>query len=203
MFCLPRPAALTTLVVAALAFPAAAAAGPLVADAPDCAAQSASQVFLPWADVANYVLAPGGAAESATGWSLTGGAAIVAGSEPAAVHSAADANALRLPSGATATTATMCVGIEHPDLRFFLRSGLGTGSVKVEVLFETASGAVVSAPAGVATSIGWSPTPVMPIAASLLPLLPGNHTPVRFRFESTGFTAVTIDDVYVDPYGRY
>ena len=188
----------------ALAVPATASAGPLVADAPDCAAQSASKVFLPWADPADYVLAPGGAAESADGWTLTDGAAIVAGSEPYAVHDAADAGALSLPPGATATTGTMCVGIEHPTLRFFTRSSSVLGAqVSVEVLFETAAGDVATAPVGVDGGGAWAPTLVMPITPSLLTLLPGNQTPVQFRFTSTGGSTITVDDVYVDPFGRH
>jgi hypothetical protein len=198
-----RTVVLLSAAVAALAIPAGASAGVLVADAPSCDAQSAAKVFLPWADPADYVLAPGGAAESAQGWALTGGAALSAGNEPWRIHGAGDAHALTLPPGATATTATMCVGVEHPDIRFFATSTLGDGHVQVESIFETASGDVASAPVGIAAAGAWAPTSVMPIAAALLPLLPGNHTPVRFRFTSTGSAAVTIDDVYVDPFGRY
>lgn len=198
-----RPAVAALLTAAALALPASASAALLVADAPDCDSSPLAKVFLPWADPADYVLAPGGAAESAAGWTFTGGAGIVAGSEPYAVHDAADASALRLPSGATATTATMCVGIEHPTLRLFSTSTLGRGSVYVDVLFETANGTVLSAPVGGVTGGAWAPSAVMPVLASLLPLLPGEHTPVRFRFTSSGPGAVTIDDVYVDPFGRY
>ncbi|MDX6665987.1 MAG: hypothetical protein QOG68_2193, partial [Solirubrobacteraceae bacterium] len=178
-------------------------AGLLVASAPDCAAESPSQVFLQWADPANYVPAPGGDAESSAGWSLSGGAAIGAGNEPAHVGDSSDDSSLRLPPGATATTGTMCVGIDHPDLRFFAASSLGAGRVSVETIFETASGDVATAPAGAATAANWAPTTVMPIAVSLLPLLPGDYTPVRFRFTSIGSASVSIDDVYVDPYGRY
>jgi hypothetical protein len=186
--------------VTALALPATASAGVLVADAPDCAAQSASRVFLPWTDPASYVLAPGGAAESADAWSLTGGAGIVSGNEPARVHAASDSSSLWLPVGATATTGEMCVGITHPDLRFFVASALG-GSVRVDVLFEDANGNEVSAPVGVTGGGAWAPTAPMPIAASLLPLLPGSYTPVEFRFTSNGSAPVRIDDVYVDPWG--
>lgn len=198
-----RPAVLSLVVAAALAAPGAAAAGPLVADAPDCTDAAGAKVFLPWADVADYVLAPGGAAESAEGWTLTGDAGIVAGNEPFRVRAADDASALRLPPGATATTATMCVGIENPTIRFFATSSLGRGAVAVDVLTETASGDVVSVPAGYASAGAWAPTTVMPLASSLLPLLPGSHTPVRFRFTSVGSSSITVDDVYVDPYGRY
>lgn len=197
-----RPILLPVLFIAVLAFPAAASAGPLVADAPDCSALDASKVFLPWADPADYVLAPGGAAESSKGWSLDAGASIVQGSNPFAVTSATDRRALRLAPGASATSATACVGIESPTLRFFTASDFAAGSVRVEVLYETAAGEVESLVIGGAVGAGWAPTLPMPIVANLLPLLPGDRTPVRFRFTSTGSDAITIDDVYVDPFMR-
>lgn len=184
-----------------LAFAGTAQAGVLVASAPDCASDGGSTVFSPWLDPASYVLAPGGAAESADGWALSGGAAIVDGNEPWAVHGAGDSHSLSLPAGATATTSTMCVGIDNPDLRFFSR-GAGLGVVKVSVLFETASGDVASAPVGAMTPTAWTPSPVMPLAPSLLALLPGNDTPVQFRFTAVGGN-FTIDDVYVDPWARH
>lgn len=196
-----RTAFLLSAITATLAVPATATAGPLVADAPNCDAQSTAQVFLPWADPAQYILAPGGAAESTSGWTLSAGASIASGNEPWRIHGATDGGSLKLAPGATATTATMCIGIENPTIRFFVR-GIG-GSVSVDSIVETASGDVVSVPVGVAGSGSWSPTTVMPIAAALLPLLPGDHTPVQFRFTSTGSAPVSIDDVYVDPQGRY
>jgi hypothetical protein len=43
----------------------------------------------------------------------------------------------------------------------------------------------------------------MPIVANLLPLLPGDHTPVAFRFTPVGLGGDwRIDDLYVDPYRR-
>lgn len=193
---------LPVLLIAVLALPAAASAGPLVADAPDCNARDASKVFLPWADPADYVLIPGGAAESGKGWSLGAGASVVQGSNPFAVTSVTDRKALRLEPAASATSATVCVGIENPTLRFFTSSAFAAGSVKVEVLYETAAGEVESLVIGGAVGGSWSPTLPMPIAANLLPLLPGGHTPVRFRFTSTGSESITIDDVYVDPWMR-
>jgi hypothetical protein len=186
---------------AAFAIPASASAGLLVASASDCAPQTSSTVFMPWLDPASYVIAPGGSAESAAGWTLTGGAAIVSGNEPAHVTSAGDSHSLSLPPGSSATTDTMCVGIQHPDLRFFASSSLLRGSVSVDVLFVTASGDIASAPVGWASAGSWAPTTIMPLAVSLLPLLPGDETPVQFRFTSTGSSSISIDDVYVDPYG--
>ena len=48
---------------------------------------------------------------------------------------------------------------------------------------------------------GWRPTPVMPVVVNLLPLLPGEMTPVAFRFTADGGDWL-IDDVWVDPYSR-
>lgn len=187
---------------AALAAAVPAQAGVLVSSATDCDTQTLSQPFLPWADLASYTLAPGGAAESGAGWSMSG-ASIAPGNEPWSVHAAGDSSSLSLPDGASATTGAMCVGIEHPTIRFFARPATAlTGSLNVEVLFETAAGDVVSAPVATLTGTsGWSVSPVYPIAASLLPLLPGDRTAVAFRFSASG-GGWSVDDVYVDPWGR-
>ena len=42
----------------------------------------------------------------------------------------------------------------------------------------------------------------MTVLASLLPLLPGEYTPVAFRFTSMLGGNWSIDDIQVDPYGR-
>jgi hypothetical protein len=195
--------ATTALVASLLIAPAAAQAGPLVASAPDCAEESHSQPFAPWLDPAQYQFAPdGGFEQGAGGWSLDG-ASVVNGNESYDVHGSGESKSLSLAAGSSATTPTVCVGIEHPTLRFFEKrsSGFAT-SVRVEVLFETASGNVVSVPIGSAGGTSsWQPTAPMVIVANLLPLLPGDHTPVAFRFEAHGGT-VQIDDVYVDPYHR-
>jgi hypothetical protein len=195
--------ALVVAGAAALAGAAPAEAGILVASAKDCKAQPASQVFLRWLDPLRYELAPGGAAESATGWTLSGGARIVSGNEPWKVGNSRDSKSLQLPRGSRATTGVMCVGIGHPVMRFFARrtSGFLLDSLAVEVLFETAGGQVASLPVGVVLAGGsWQPTLPFPVLASLLPLLPGQQTPVAFRFTPIGSGTWQIDDVYVDPW---
>jgi hypothetical protein len=188
-----------------LAVAAPAHAGMLVASAQNCQSREASQVFLRWLDPLMYEQAPGGNAESAAGWTLSGGAKVVLGNEPWKVGNRADVSSLLLPRGSRATTATMCVGIGHPTVRFFARrtSGLLLDSLKVEVLFEGAGGQVGSLPIGVVLAGGtWQPTLPFPVLASLLPLLPGELTPVQFRFTPVGLGSWQIDDVYVDPW-RY
>jgi hypothetical protein len=99
----------------------------------------------------------------------------------------------------------MCVGLEHPTLRFFARNtGSPLSVLGVEVKFEDAAGSVHSLPIGtVAAGGSWQPTAPMVIGVNLLPLLPGEYTPVAFEFTPYGFGGNwRIDDVYVDPYRR-
>jgi hypothetical protein len=198
--------ALTATVVLA-AGASSANAGVLVASAPDCEAQSTQRTFLPWWDIAKYTALSGGDFEGAgDGWSMTGGAAIDGGNEPYHVGGADDSHSLSLPAGASATSPTICVGLAHPTIRFFAKrqSGgwLSLSSVRVDVLFETATGHVASLPIGLAGSGGsWQPTSPMLVVANLLPLLPGERTPVAFRFTAQG-ADYSVDDVWVDPYGR-
>jgi hypothetical protein len=191
--------------VAALSVAAAAAApaqaGLLVQSAPSCAAQAVSQPFAQWGDRASYTLAPGGAFESGgPTWKLSG-ASVVSGNESFYVRSRSDTRSLKLPPGASATSPTMCVGLEHPTLRLFARNDrLLVSTLTVEVLFETSLGLQASAPVGVVLPSGkWKPTPRFLVLANLLPLLPGDHTPVAFRVRSVGTGTWWIDDFYVDP----
>lgn len=188
--------------LATLALVPAANAGVLVASADNCDTQTLSQPFLPWADPASYTLNPGGSFEDgAAGWQLNG-AAVTPGNEPFNVGSSADANALSIPLGTAATSAPICVGIEHPDLRFFARATSPSAVLRVEVLFESADGTVNALTIGnVSGTSAWALTAPIPVVANLLPLLPGNHTAVAFRFSAIG-GSFRIDDVYVDPYSR-
>ena len=194
---------ITTLFTAAVATAAVAApaaqAGPLVASA-SCTQKPVAQVFLPWGDPANYFLADSGTFESgAAGWSLSG-AVVNGGNEPWAV-SGPGTSSLKLSAGGTAVSGVECVGITEPTLRFFAK-GSGFGRLDVTVAFEDAAGNVQRAPAGsLVGSGGWTPGVQMPIAAALLPLLPGEQTPVRFEFRAASGNW-QIDDVYVDPYRR-
>jgi hypothetical protein len=198
--------ALVAAGVAGLALAAPAHAGPLVSEARNCADQGPSaRVFQRWLDPMQYVPAPGGHAESAAGWTLTGGAAIVAGNEPWKVGGADHARSLRLPGGSSATTGVMCVGIGHPTVRFFARRTSGTllHTLRVDVQFEGLGGLVKTLPIGLVLAGGqWQPTLPSVMVVNLLPLLPGERTPVRFRFTPVGNATWQIDDVYVDPWAR-
>jgi hypothetical protein len=192
-----------SLAVVALAAGApSASAGLLVASAPDCSPQPTSQPFAKWGDSGQYQLAPGGAFEAGSpSWSLSGGASVVTGNESFKVHGANDSRSLRLPPGASATSPVMCVGIEHPIARLFAKNNtLLVSTLSVEVIFETSLGLKASAPIGVLLPSGqWKPSPKLLVLANLLPLLPGEHTPVQFRVTSVGLGTWWVDDFYVDP----
>ena len=184
---------------------APAQAGLLVQSASPCATPQLSQPFTPWLDYAQYTLAPGGRAESEAGWDLEGGASIVPGNEPWNVMDAADASSLKLTAGSKATTDAMCVGIDHPTLRFFSRS-TGTGllsSLSVNVLLEDHLGLITKLPVAVQLPHSqWSPGSASVILGSLLPLLPGEMTPVAFEFRPNGPGTWYVDDVLVDPFRK-
>ena len=205
--CLKAAVAALTAAAALAAGASSASAGVLVASAPDCASQSLSKTFLPWWDIADYTALSGGDFEGAgDGWTTTGGAAIAGGNEPYYVGSAGDAHSLSLPAGASATSPAICVGLSHPTIRFFVKrqSGgwLSLASLHVDVLFETSTGQVASLPIGTVGNDGsWEPTSPMLVVANLLPLLPGDRTPVAFRFTAQD-ADFSIDDVWVDPYSR-
>lgn len=181
-----------------------AEAGVLVDTTTDCDRQALEQPFLRWADPASYTLVPGGSfSEGAGRWRLSQ-SRLVADNEPWNVHGDARPASLRIDAGGSATSPAMCVGLEHPTLRFFARNvGSLLGSLVVEVLFEDAQGQVHALPiSAMLGDFGWQPTMPAPIVANLLPLLPGAHTPVAFRFHSATGGEWLIDDVYVDPYRK-
>ena len=193
----------TALAVVALAMSASSAsAGLLVKSAPDCTPKPTTQPFLPWGDATPYNLAPGGAFEaSGPAWTLRGGASTVSGNEPWKVAGAGHTRSLRLPPGASATSPTICVGLEHPSIRFFAKNNRALlSTLSVEVITETSLGLTVAVPIGVVLPSGqWKPSPQFLVVANLLPLLPGEHTPVQFRVTSVGLGTWSVDDFYVDP----
>jgi hypothetical protein len=191
-----------TAASAALAAPANA--GVLVKSATDCAVPVTSQPFAHWGDNASYKLVGNGAFENGTaGWTLSGGAKVVAGNETYKVHAAGDRYSLQLPAGSSATSPTVCVGLDEPTLRFFVRKNSGLlSTMAVSIKVETSLGLVVTLPIGVDLGGNWHPSLPMLMLGNLLPLLPGDMTPVQFQFTPLLGGSWQIDDVYVDPWRR-
>jgi hypothetical protein len=183
----------------------AAQAGVLVSSATSCSSETLSQPFLPWVDVAQYTPVPGGTFENnSNAWTLTGDAGMTRGNESFSVSGFNDSKSLSLPAGSSATSPAMCVGIENPDLRFFVRNtGSALSTLQVSVEYEDAFGNVQTTPlAYLSSGSSWQPTVQIPLAVNLLPLLPDNKTAVAFQFTTMGSGNWQIDDAYVDPWGR-
>lgn len=152
------------------------------------------QPFTQWSDAQSYVLSTGGSFETGTPvWTLSGGAKVVADNAPNRLDPKTDGHALFLPAGSSATsvcvTAPQIVGI----VRMFAKSEAASGGqLKVEVLVK---GGVY--PAGTFTvGTAWTPSPVL---VSTAPNYKGAVT-YQVRLTAIGTSAVTVDDVYVDPY---
>lgn len=194
-----------SLIASAAAFVSAAPAqaGLLAPSATNCSAQVSTQIFLPWADVANYTPLPGGNFESgAAGWTLSGGAGVVPGNEPFQVGGSSDASSLGLPAGSSAQSPTMCVGIQNPTLRFFaVNNGDVRSVLNVTVQYWTVLGAASTQIGSVASDGTWQPTVQQPVLANLLALV-GDMTPVTFTFTPQGAGNWQVDDIYVDPWNH-
>jgi len=190
----------TTAALAAVALtagPAAAETGPGPAGCPDV---PTVQPFAPWGDHADYFLAPDGDIEAGAGsWQLDGGASAVAGNDPLPVGDPSDDQTLRLPSGATATTAPMCIGVEHRTMRFVGTSAM-SGTLLVEALYSKGNGKQKSITLGAVRGSGeWAPSPVLPMRVNEQ-AGDDNAMSVSLRFSAHGNAPWQIDDVYVDPY---
>jgi hypothetical protein len=162
-----------------------------------------TQPFLPWSDPAEYVLAPGGTFEpDTTPWVLRGGAAIVGGNETYYVHSTTDRHSLSLPSGSSAETAKVCLGLTSPTIRFFaVNTGSSAALLEIVVYFRSGVGTLLgSAPVATIAATGrWHPT--TPIPAFGNATAPVGTAYVQFKFKPVGSgSGWRIDDVYVDPW---
>jgi hypothetical protein len=159
-------------------------------------------------DFKDYALAPGGNAESSlSGWSLTGGAAAVAGGAPAVTGAPAGTKSLLVPSGGSITSAPMCVGAHSPFFRFQARNTGTPGSLKVEVLYLDGPRYTGEREAGyVSGGATWAPTNRLSLAQGIMGVN-GSSTSqatVAFRFTPVGTGGRwQVDNLYVDPYRRF
>jgi hypothetical protein len=191
----------------ALAFallPAASAKATLIST-DTCDNATLTEPFLPWGDSNTYKLVPGGDFEGAlSGWTLSGGATKVPGSEPFGATGAVGRYSMYLRAGASVQSPYTCVDAAYPTFRFFGRNDGLLSTVLVSVVYKEPLVGPVAVPVGlVALNGSWAPSLQMLTASAVQGLVNGlltGQTPeVALRF-----TAVTgssqIDDVYIDPH---
>ncbi|HEX3226204.1 MAG TPA: hypothetical protein VHQ89_08910 [Gaiellaceae bacterium] len=164
-----------------------------------------SQVFAPWQDAAQYLLAPNGSFElGTTGWSLSGGAGVVSGNEPfypTGTHS------LSLPSGSSAMSPTVCLGTKQLYIRMFGKDLGGTdGGLRVRVYWYGLLNQLLGfSDFAVFPSGGnWAPTSQVQSSGGLLAPLPVvalvSSSSARVQITPLGSgSRWQIDDLYIDP----
>lgn len=157
-----------------------------------------TQPFRPWSDFARYAAVPDGGFEAdASGWSLTGGARVVAVNNPFFLRSSYDRHSLSLPAGSSATSPPMCIGLLSSKMRF-VASGSRGSSLRVQIVYR----GLVSSTLGVLdggtfdSSGAWAPSPEMNMLGGVLPLLTRS---VQFRLVATSGTS-QVDDLFLDPW---
>jgi hypothetical protein len=164
-----------------------------------------TQPFEPWGDSDLYKLVPGGDFEGGlTGWTLSGGATRVEGSEPFGATGAVGQSSLYLPAGASVQSPYTCVDAEYPTFRFFGRNNGLLSTVAVSIVYKEPLLGPVAVPVGVvALSGAWSPSMKMltlsAVQGLVNGLLTGKTPEVALRFTAlTGSSQ--IDDVFIDPH---
>jgi hypothetical protein len=170
----------------------------------NCPAETIVQPFVaPWGDADSYFLAPGGSFEgNLTGWTVQGGR-LVHGNESYYVDSSKDGESLSLPSGSRATSPSICVTTQTPDLRIFvLNTGSATATLNVNMTYTNIQGRGTTVSVGSLTgSSSWSLSPQVFFLKNITPVVNSNgQTWVTFSFAPVGRTGHwQIDDFYVDP----
>ena len=193
------------VVLAALALSAPAANAGLISGllGGNCPS-TGTQVFATWNDYASYFLAPNGGLENgSTGWSLSGGAAVVPGNEPflpTGTHS------LALPSGSVALSPVTCIGPKNIAIRMFGADAGGTDSgLRVRVLWYGLLNQLLGATdfAVFKPGSGWWPTSSVNSTGGfnlLIPLVGSTSARVQLTPLGGGSSNWRIDDLFVDPW---
>jgi hypothetical protein len=194
---LPVAGALSGL---ALAAAPAASSEAAVLDTSACNDAPLSQPFAAWGDLDSYALVPGGDFEgSLSGWTLSGGAGTLTGSEPYAATGTLGNYSMDLPAGASVTSPPVCVDAAYPYFRFFAINDSANAKVIADVLFAGPKGNLVDLPVGKVTGDNtWQPSDAMHTAGLIASVLAGGATNIQLRFTALAGES-QIDDVYLDP----
>lgn len=163
-----------------------------------CEGQTFSQPFTANKDANYYTLLPGSQFEGPTeGWELSNGAQILKTTEP----NGGTGSVLDMPSGATAVSPLICVTLQYPTARAWVRNVRGAEGISIGVAY--AHTATANLPKNVGQIHGaqssWTlsnPINVQPQTAG-----PTEETrEVRFVFTSGGKTSdFQLYGFYVDP----
>jgi hypothetical protein len=191
---LARTAAIAAIASFAVAAPASAASS-------GCSAPPVGKAFLPWGDLNDYFLAQGGDFESTSGWTFSGGAKLVSGSEPFAATGKAGKASLSMPTGSVALSPMLCLTPDNPSIRFFAKVAQGrAASLRGEAVVTKPTSQVI----GLGTVDGtllWAAA--KPMASGVNDILWDADKKVSLRIRFTADSGSwQIDDLFVDPQKR-
>jgi hypothetical protein len=178
----------------------------LVGTAQACPYEGAGQVFRPWGDIHSYVLAPDGGFESGgSRWSLSGGAKAARGNESYHLNDAGDSKSLSLPDGSSALSPPICMSIDTPVLRMFVRnSGDPSSRLRIEATYELLGLVRTNVVNNVTAGSQWAPTKELSVVLGLSTIV-GTVIPSAIQVRVTPLDDKgewRIDDFYVDPFAR-
>jgi hypothetical protein len=170
-----------------------------------CSVSAVSQAFLQWGDTHFYEQVTGGDFESSlSGWSLAGGATVAPTSDRFGAAGVVGSSSLEVPQGAVVLTPPTCVNVPHPVTRLFARGASGGAQLRVEAVYENGQ-RVVRIPAGPPQkpSADWQPVQPLKIHPVVSPALHGAGTTLMTLELTATNGTVYVDDVFVDPRGRW
>jgi hypothetical protein len=176
------------------------------AQAASCPSTGAKAAFAAWGDGHSYVLAPDGGFEAgAAGWSLAGGARVVAGNESYYLNSPADRSSLALPAGSSAGSPPVCMAIDTPTFRMMARNtGDPSSQLRVTASYKLLGLLRTQTLGTVTAGSAWVPTTpqstVLTLATIVGTLIPSAIEIRIAPLDSKGNWQ--IDDLYVDPFAR-
>jgi hypothetical protein len=191
---------------AALLATALLALAALAGSAQACSYSGAEQVFSPWGDQGNYVLAPDGGFEAGgSGWQLNRGATVVQGNESYFLNDAGDSKSLSLPAGSSAVSPPVCMSIDTPSFRLVARnSGDPSSQLRVEASYKLL-GLIRTKTAGtLRAGSTWAPTQSVSTVLTLSTIV-GTLIPSAIEISFTPLDSSgkwQVDDVYIDPFRR-
>jgi hypothetical protein len=151
--------------------------------------------FTAFGDFRDYVLTPGGDFENLAlpGWTLEGGAT--------ALRSSTGNGILRMPPGSTATSPAMCVDLNYPTMRYFVRDAENDRArLSTQVMYVDHTTAYTPYTVGKLTpSVNWRLTEDIEIEPERGGVEAGWRR-VAFRLVAPKDSGdIRIDDLYVDP----
>jgi len=172
-----------------------------------CPYSDAKPVFSPWGDQHAYVLAPDGGFEAGgAGWSLSGGAATVAGNESYYLNGTGDTRSLSLPGGSTAASPPICMSLDTPVFRVVTRNtGDASSRLRVEAVYKLLGIVRTKTVSSVAAGASWAPTQQMSTVLTLSTIV-GTLIPSSIQIRITPLDSKgrwQVDDLYIDPFARH